>query len=182
MDAGYASTNSNAGLVQIARLTKMNKSLKMAKEAEKSSLDKLMELMVTMRMDDEKRRQEERRERIEKEQKEKLEMLEREDRQKREQLEREERREEERERREDGLLTTLKEAQPAVPQKVNIHKLDLPRMKEGDDSVVFIDYLDSALKRSKVPENEWLDLAQTRIMLEVGQNLGDVFGNEDATF
>ena len=39
---------------QIARLTVMNKSLEMAREAEKSSLDKLMELMVTMRMDDEK--------------------------------------------------------------------------------------------------------------------------------
>ena len=48
--------------------------------------------------------------------------------------------------------------------------------------MVFINYLESALKHSKVPENEWPDLAQTRFMLEVGQNLGDVFGNEDATF
>ena len=68
---------------QMARLTETNKSLKMAREAEKSLLYKLMELMVTMRMNDEKRRQEKRRERIEKEKREKLEMLEREDRQKR---------------------------------------------------------------------------------------------------
>ena len=64
---------------------------------------------------------------------------------------------------------------------MNVHKLDLPRMKEGDDPVVFINYLDSALKSSKVPENEWPDLVQTRIMLVVGQNLGDVFGNEYVT-
>ena len=80
------------------------------------------------------------------------------------------------------MLQTLREAQPAAPQKVNIHKVDLPRIKEGDDPVVFINYLETALKRSKIPEAEWPELAQTRITLEVGQNIGDVLGNEDATF
>ena len=80
------------------------------------------------------------------------------------------------------MLTTLRDTQPAVPQKVSIQKLDLPCMKEGDDPVVFINYLESALKRSKVPENEWPEIAKTRITLEVGQNLGDVLGNEDTTF
>ena len=59
-----------------------------------------------------------------------LERLDREDRYRREQANREERREVERERRQEVLLTTLREAQPAVPQRVSIQKLDLPRMKE----------------------------------------------------
>ena len=70
-----------------------------------------------------------------------------EERLRREQEEREERREEERERSQERLLTTLK---VAVPQKVNIHKVYLPHMKEGDDSVVFIIYLETALKFKKL--------------------------------
>ena len=91
-------------------------------------------------------------------------------------------REEERERRQEKLLQTLKESQPVVPQKVSISKLDLPRMKEGDDPVEFIHYLEVALKRSKVPEDEWVEIAQTRITLQVGRTIAHVLEDEHATF
>ena len=95
----------------------------MARDAGKSSLDKLMELMVTMRMEDEKKRQDDeiKYERDRREREEKAE------RQKEEQREREER-----QRREERLLTTLKDVQPAVPQHVTIQTHKLPEMKEGD--------------------------------------------------
>ena len=46
-------------------------------------------------------------------------------------------REEEREAGEARLLTTLRAAQPTVPQNVSISKLNLPKMKDTDDPVVF---------------------------------------------
>ena len=58
---------------QFVRLTEENSQLQMARESEKSSIDKLMEMMVTMRMDDQKRereREEKREERFERERKE----------------------------------------------------------------------------------------------------------------
>ena len=75
--------------------------------------------------------------------------MEREDRYRREQAEREEKRENERECRQELLLTTLKEAQPAVPQKVSIQNLNLPSMKEGDDLVEFITIWKLHLKDQK---------------------------------
>ena len=55
-------------------------------------------------------------------------------------------------------------------------------MKEGNDSVEFINYPEAALKRSKIPENEWPGQAQSRITLAVGQTLGQVIGHEHTTF
>ena len=65
-------------------------------------------------------------------------MEERRDRERREAREREERREEERERREARLITTLKEAQSAVPQRVTINNHKVLQMKETDDLESFL--------------------------------------------
>ena len=81
---------------QLARLTEVNTELVMAREVEMSSIEKLMELMLMMRMEDEKRY--ERRE--EKTELEKLQREERRERESREQAERELRREEQRIERE----------------------------------------------------------------------------------
>ena len=114
---------------QVVRLAEANSELTMARESEKSHLGMLMEMMVSMRMDDMKRDDE------------------REETRQREEL----KREEEQETREERLSATLKAAQPVVSQTVNISKLNLPKMTDKDDTMVFIRYLKTALIRAKVP-------------------------------
>ena len=124
-------------------------------------MDKLMELIITMRMEDQKKEREreekkevENLEREERREKDIREQADRELRQERIREEREQKREEERERREERLLTTLKEAQPAVPQQVNIQTHKLPEMKDGDDMEIFVTTFESALLSNLVPENQ----------------------------
>ena len=178
---------------QFTRLAEESREITMAQETEQGGIGKLMELMITMQMQDKERiaqRELERSEREEKEKRKRIEWemereekrLEWEDKYRREQTEREKKREDERERRQNLLMTTLKEAQPTVPQKVTIQNLMLPTMKEGDDPVDFINYLEAALRRAKVPEDEWAAQAQTRITLKVAQTLCDILGDEHATY
>ena len=75
-------------------------------------------------------------------------------------VEREARREEEREAREERLLTALREAQPTVPQTVYMNRLNLQKMGEKDDRVVFICYIDTALTKAKVPPAQCKDHVQ----------------------
>ena len=104
---------------QFSRLDRVNSEETMAREGEKGELVRIMEILMQMRAEDMKAAQikEERREREDRE---------REDRRIERETEREEIRirelRDQKEadlRREERLLTTLKDAQPAVPQHVN---------------------------------------------------------------
>ena len=97
----------------------------MARESEKSSLEKLIEMMVTMRMEDQRweMEREERRER------EMIDQIDREEQREERRLEREERRKREDLELQAKLITMLKEAQPAVPQRVTINSHKVPLMK-----------------------------------------------------
>ena len=170
---------------QYSRLAEENQHFRMAREAERTSLEKIMELIVTMKMEDQKREQEreerrdrEARERADQRERERIEQREKE-RENLERIEREEKWEEERERREARLLTTLKEAQPAVPQHVNIKKLELSKMRDKDDPETFIKYLEVALTRSKIPREEWKDYVQPQLTLEAGEKILGVLQNKD---
>ena len=99
-----------------------------------------------------------------------------------ERIEREEKRDEERERREARLLITLKEAQPAVPQHVNIKKLELPKMRDKDDPETLMKYLEVALTTSKIPREELKDYVQPQLTLEAGEKILGVLQSEDSTF
>ena len=81
------------------------------------------------------------------------ELRERDERQERIRAERE-KREEKLELREARLMTTLKAAQPVVP---DFNKLNLPKMKDKDNPEVFIRYLEAALVRAKIPPDDWKD-------------------------
>ena len=168
---GTLRSTANQVTDQVNRFAEVNTELAMAREAEKTRLERMMELMLQMRADDRKEAQirEDKREREERQREtdrldrmakiegqerqreadREREALEREDRR----VEREAKREEEREAREARLLANLKAAQPAVPQTVNISKLNLPKMTDKDDPVVFIRYLETALIRAKYPLN-----------------------------
>ena len=159
---------------QLTKLVEVKSEVAMTSGSEKSNMERIMEMMLQMRAEDKRTAADDRKAAQLREEKREMDERQREvDR-----LEREE----ERERRQEKLLQTLKESQPVVPQKVSISKLDLPRMKEGDDPVEFIHYLEVALKRSKVPEDEWVEIAQTRITLQVGRTIAHVLEDEHATF
>ena len=106
-------TRTETVTAQWNRLSRTSSELAMAREAEQSRIEKLMELMLQMQMQEKERvaqrEQEDRRREDDR--------LDRKDRLRREQTEKEEKREEERERRQERLLQTLRGAQPAVPHK-----------------------------------------------------------------
>ena len=148
-----------------------------------------MEMMVSMRMD-ERKREEEREERRERERREeKAERLEREKRREEERLEREEQRKLElREqkkadlRREERLLTTLKEAQPAVPQQVNISHHKLPDMKDTDDIEMFVTMFESALLSNGIPEDQWKNKLHAHLTMKAKLKIYNVMSDHGTTY
>ena len=179
---GMLRSTANQVSEQSSRFTEVNTELAMAREAEKTGIERMMELMLQMRAEDRKEAQlrEERREREERQRE--VERLDRVTKLEAQEREREAKREEEREAREARLLTTLRAAQPAVPQNVSISKLNLPKMKDTDDPVVFIRYLETALVRARIPQDQWKDHVQPQITLQAGEKIIEVLENEDSTF
>ena len=174
---------------QLSRIVEVNSKATMARETEKRGLENVMELMLQMRADDKKGAQlrEEKREREERQKEvDRLDGVARIETQEREKeaerREREAKREEEREAREARLLTALRQAQPAVPQMVNINRMVLPKMGEKDDPVTIIRYLETALVRAKVPPAEWKDHVQPQLTLQAGEMIIEVLENADSIF
>ena len=113
---------------QLNRVAEITLEESMAREH--SGMEKMMEMLLLMQMQEERMAQREREDRRREDDRiaREEEWVVRRERQDRE-------REEERERRQEKLIQTLKESQPAIPQQVSITKLDLPRKKDGDDPV-----------------------------------------------
>ena len=149
---------------QLVRLTEVNTELVMAREEEKSSVEKLMELMVKMRMDDKK------------------EMRERDERLERIRTERDEKREEEWQEREERLLISLKAAQPSVPQKVTINSNRLPSTKEGNDIETFLPQLKGALVALNVPVEDWKGHIYSQVTTAAKDNVMHLLSDESATY
>ena len=79
-------------------------------------------------------------------------------------------------------MTTLKTAPPVLLRNVNVNKLNIPKMKDKDDPEVFIRYLEAALVRAMVPQEDWMDHVQPQITLEAGEKIIEVLENVDSTF
>ena len=54
-----------------------------------------------------------------------------------------------------SVVTTLKEAQPGIPQRVTINSHKLPHMTVGDDLESFVNQLEAALVAMITPRDEW---------------------------
>ena len=80
------------------------------------------------------------------------------------------------------FLATLRAAQPVVPQNISINKLNLPKMKDNDDPVVFIRYLETALVRANITQDQWIDHVQPQITLQAREKIIEVPENDDSTF
>ena len=163
---------------QFERLSQVNTELTMARESEKSSVEKLMEMMLSMKMDEQKRDDERRREERQRDEDRKREEREREDRRERE------RREEKEERlaREERLITTLKAAQPAIPQKVTINSNRLPAMKEGEDIEVFLPQLRAALVSLNIPVDDWKGYIYSQVTTTAKDHIMHLLSDEDASY
>ena len=124
-------------------------------------------MMITMRMKDQKREQarEDRRERERVEQREKDEL-------------REERRQQEQAR----LLTTLREAQLAVPQRVTINNHKVPLMKEVDYVESFVVQLEAALVSLRIPRDDWRQYVHSQVTLEAKEKIMHLLTDNGSTY
>ena len=212
---GTLTSRDNQVTEQLSRLATVNTDLAMARETEKSGLERVMEMMLQMRVEDRKEVQlrEEKREREERQREvDRLDRItrleaqrEKEDRDREERrLEREAKRDEEiarreqlmlereetrlREqkdmdlRREERLLTTLKEAQPAVPQQVTIQTHKLPDMKENDEAELFVTMFEAALLSNLVPENQWKNKLHAHLSMKAKSKIHKVMQDQDSTY
>ena len=148
---------------------------------EQGGLQQVMQMMVEMRAADEKaaRIREERREREDREREDRR--IEKEE--KREQMLYDREQERQREireqkqddiRREEKLLTTLREAQPAVLQTVTINNQNLPEMKESDDVEAFVTLFEAALLFNTVPHNQWKNRLHAHLPTKVKAKIHNV--------
>ena len=55
-------------------------------------------------------------------------------------------------------------------------------MKDTNDPVVFIRYLETALVKVRIPQDQWKDHVQPQITLQAGEKIIEVLENEDSTF
>ena len=166
-------TATQVGL-QFAKIAEQNSQLIMARETEQSAMDKLMEMMLTMRMEEQKREDRWEREREQERREDRLREEKRREREEQKEEEREERRRAEKREQEDRqatLLAQLKEAQPAVPQNITIQKEELPKMKERDDIELYVDQLEEALVASTIPERKWKTYLHSQLTLKTKQKV-----------
>ena len=157
-----------------------------------SNMEKLMEMMIQMRVEDRKDAQlrEQRRDEEEERRRVREDKRDREERQR--EIERSERevrkerqdkdRELQREERQAELLAQLKEAQPVVPQQITIQKEELPRMKDKDDLELFITQLEAALVASEIPKNKWKRYIHSQLTLEAKQKVIGLLQDATSTY
>ena len=153
----------------------------MASEHTKSganSMEAMMQLLLQARLDDQARdrKREEKREKRRQE-----EMREREKREAR-RIEEEYEREERRQQREEKLLLAIKEAQPAVPQTVQINSCKLPKMKEGEDITSFIKLFEAALQDYNIPPLQWKARVHNAMDTATKLRVRDTITNHDSTY
>ena len=118
---------------QVGKLAELTAQNSMAREMEQTNFTQIMHMMMDMRADDRKTERE------------------REDRR----IEREDRLRQDDIRRQERLLTTLKEAQPVVPQTITIQNHKLPEMKEGEDMELYVAMFEAALRSNNIPQAQW---------------------------
>ena len=136
--------NSNVKQVgeQVSRLTERNRQREMT---ETSNVERMLEMMLTMRQDEQRREE------------------------KREQEERD--KEARREERQLELLAQLKEAQPAVPQQVTINQHKLPLMTKEDDLEIFVRQLEVALRTERIEQGKWKQSLLSQLTLEAKERV-----------
>ena len=150
----------------------------MAQKADQTSVEKMMELFLQMRQDDQNRESNREQDRLDREERRLREEQQREEKWEREEREREVRREE----RQLQLLNQLKEAQLAVPQQVHINQHKLPLMTEKDDIEIFLRQLEIALRTSKISQDKWKQHLLSQLTLEAKQRVGDLLEDDTSEY
>ena len=97
-------------------------------------------------------------------------------------LEREQRQREEDMRREEKLMTTLREAHPAVPQTITIKNHKLPHMKEREDAELFVAMFEAALRSNNVPQGQWKNNVHANLSLKSKARIQSAIQDNDSTY
>ena len=80
------------------------------------------------------------------------------------------------------MITTLRAAQPAVPQTVTIVNHDLPKMKDDDEIETFIAMFEAALRSSNVSEDRWVAKLHSHLSPKAKLRIQDTIQDPDATY
>ena len=137
---------------------------RMAKEqGEKGLLEKMMEVLITSRIEDQRLEQTHREE----------------DARSREEEAR--RREEDLERQE-KLIRAIQEGQAAVPQTVHLDTTKLPSMVPGEDIEIFIDLFETALRVGRVTEDKLVAKLHSALDTETKLSIKDTISDPLATY
>ena len=150
-----------------------------------ASIEAMMQLLLQARLDDkerERKREEEREERAILREQERQEELRDRERREAKRIEEEYEREEKRQRREEKLWLAIKEAQPAVPQTVQLNSCKLPKMKEGEDITSFMEMFEAALYDFKIPQTQWKARVHTALDTPTKLRVRDVITDHGSTY
>ena len=178
---GTITRNTDNIIHSISELRQHLSQAQMAQPKETSMAD-VMKLMLEMRAND--KAEQERRE-IEREERSRIREEEMRRNNERREEDRERREEEirrEAERREERMLLAIKEAQPAVPQTVNLMNHKLPKMEPTDEIEQFVGLFEAALKAAKIPEEQWCSKLHAHINTDTKLKIHDTITNPDATY
>ena len=85
-------------------------------------------------------------------------------------------------RREERLFTTLREAQPVVPQTITIQNHKLPEMKDVEDAELFVTMFEAALRSNNVPHVQWKNKLNAHLSLKSKARIQSVIQDNDSTY
>ena len=80
------------------------------------------------------------------------------------------------------MLQQLREAQPAVPQSVNINNQTLPIMSDKDNVEEFITHLEIAMTSANTPRDKWKQHILAQLTLAAKLRVINLFEDEDAEY
>ena len=141
---------------------------RMAKDQEeKGMMEKMLEMLITSRAEDQRLERQRRDEQA------RIEQQRREDEAARraEDLERQER-----------WIKAIQDGQAAVPQTVHLDTTKLPSMVQGEDIEIFIDLFETALRVGKVPEDKWVAKLHSALDTETKLSIKDTISDPLATY
>ena len=141
---------------------------RMAKDQEeKGMMEKMLEMLITSRAEDQRLERQRRDEQA------RIEQQRREDEAARraEDLERQER-----------WIKAIQDGQAAVPQTVHLDTTKLPSMVQGEDIEIFIDLFETALRVGKMPEDKWVAKLHSALDTETKLSIKDTISDPLATY
>jgi len=80
------------------------------------------------------------------------------------------------------VITTLREAQPAVPQRITINNHKLSPMKETDNLESLVLQLEATLVSLKITRDDWKQYIHSQVAVGAKETIMHLFTDEHASY